>query len=223
MVRKLCPQRFGAVLLFSMLAPASFACECVEIRPFCDALPDFSGQGRAIFVGAVTEVYPKSIKHYMELFAEYLGPEIMKLARDPADRDEPIPWEQQKSFLLHLWRDTFTEKEVALVKSADSDEALSESLGDMAYPQRRARLKVKEWFAGDEQKDFELFTGMGHGDCGAGFEAGGTYLVSAYQSEETGRWSTSACSRTYPISDAEDDLKALRAWKEGKRWGGPLG
>jgi hypothetical protein len=52
-----------------------------------------------------------------------------------------------------------------------------------------------------------VFTGRGGGDCGFRFEAGESYLVFAYGSDQS--LSTNICQRTVALSGAVADLKVL--------------
>lgn len=54
-------------------------------------------------------------------------------------------------------------------------------------------------------------TGMGGGDCGDGFEPGGTYLVFA-ERNRFGGWTTNICMRNRRLLDPPTDLVFLREW-----------
>lgn len=60
------------------------------------------------------------------------------------------------------------------------------------------------------QKEIEIVTGMGGGDCGYAFQSGVDYIIYAYKNSE-GRLETGICSRTRPLTLAADDLAYLRA------------
>jgi hypothetical protein len=60
------------------------------------------------------------------------------------------------------------------------------------------------------QKEIEIVTGMGGGDCGYAFQSGVDYIIYAYKNSE-GRLETGICSRTRPLTQAAEDLAYLRA------------
>src|SRR5215467_4757301 len=64
-------------------------------------------------------------------------------------------------------------------------------------PLRTIRIQVGQALSGiaPGQKEVEIATGMGGGDCGYPFQAGADYVVYAYQNAE-GRLETGICSRT---------------------------
>ncbi len=77
---------------------------------------------------------------------------------------------------------------------------------------RLVTLRVAERFQGvSGQRDVDVATGAGGGDCGFDFEQGETYLVYANESVATGRLETGICSRTAPVAEARQDLDYLRA------------
>jgi hypothetical protein len=49
------------------------------------------------------------------------------------------------------------------------------------------------------------------------FSEGEAWLVEAYYDAHLQQWMTSTCQRTKPVSQASDDLQALRAWIAGNR------
>jgi len=49
------------------------------------------------------------------------------------------------------------------------------------------------------------------------FSDGEAWLVEAYYDAHLQQWMTSTCQRTKPVSQASDDLQALRAWIAGNR------
>ena len=77
---------------------------------------------------------------------------------------------------------------------------------------RLVRLQVKEVFTGVAawQKEIEIDTGMGGGDCGFPFQRGMDYFIYGYKNAE-GRLTTSICSRTRPVAEAAEDLRYFRA------------
>lgn len=73
-------------------------------------------------------------------------------------------------------------------------------------------LRVQERWQGVEgERDVEVRTGAGGGDCGFDFRRDGVYLVYANASVLSGRLETGICSRTSPVEEAEVDLAYLRS------------
>jgi len=60
------------------------------------------------------------------------------------------------------------------------------------------------------QKEIEIVTGLGGGDCGYPFQAGIDYFVYAFKNAE-GRLETGICSGSQPLTEAAQDLRYLRA------------
>ena len=85
------------------------------------------------------------------------------------------------------------------------------------YPQQRraVRISLDEIFRGIEGAEVEVLTGFGGGDCGFGFRQAQQYLVYAYRSDD-GKLSTSICTRTKSISQADNDLGYIRGLSKAK-------
>lgn len=83
------------------------------------------------------------------------------------------------------------------------------SLADFLM-QRRVRLSVVEMFRGGVAGDVDIYTGAGDGDCGYAFRVGKTYLVYGRRAQ-SGRLTTSICSRTRALGKAAEDLAYLRS------------
>lgn len=71
------------------------------------------------------------------------------------------------------------------------------------------RIDVEEPFLNIAARPVELVS-LVSGTCHYQFRAGETYLVYAWKTND-GRLSTSICSRTRPLSEAEEDLRYLRS------------
>jgi hypothetical protein len=69
---------------------------------------------------------------------------------------------------------------------------------------------ISETFRGIQAEQAEVLTGISGGDCGYGFKTGETYLVYAHLDKQSGRLSTSICTRTRPLAQAKDDLNYIR-------------
>ncbi len=76
------------------------------------------------------------------------------------------------------------------------------------WPNLRVRLVVDRSLRGVEGKTVELMTQPSGGLCGYPFRVGEKYVVYAYRhkKDDAGLWA-SRCSRTQPISEADEDLR----------------
>jgi hypothetical protein len=86
---------------------------------------------------------------------------------------------------------------------------------DIAEPSRTkrvVRMQIGEVLTGVDpaQKEIEILTGMGGGDCGYSFHPGVDYVIYAYKNSE-GHLETGICSRTRPLTQAAEDIAYLRA------------
>ncbi len=83
---------------------------------------------------------------------------------------------------------------------------------DMKPGFRLVRIRLAEVFSGVEpwQREIEVVTGFGGGDCGYPFQPGAEYVVYAVKNPE-GRLATSICSRTRPVAQAAEDLRYFQA------------
>jgi len=72
---------------------------------------------------------------------------------------------------------------------------------------RTIRIRIGEVLSGIEpgQREIEILTGFGGGDCGFPFQTGTEYVVYAYKNSD-GRLETGICSRTRPLAEAGDDV-----------------
>jgi hypothetical protein len=205
-----------------LLGPScAFACKCAPSplpkdgtapvsSAVCNHLPDSNVRGKAIFVGTVVDVYPRSVGHMAELWERGSGRKLSE--------EHPPNLTELKELILLMWRESLTSSEVTRILSADSEDALDNVL-DEAFGwgfARRGRLKVSERFVGAPDDAFELYTGFGGGDCGVGFNLGEQYLVFATQDETPRRWRTTICSGTQSVLYAEEEVRTLRAWKTGE-------
>ena len=88
----------------------------------------------------------------------------------------------------------------------------SKSRPPFSSRKRVVRIQIAEVLNGVDpgQKEIEIVTGMGGGDCGYAFQSGVDYIIYAYKNSE-GRLETGICSRTRPLTQAAEDLAYLRA------------
>ena len=189
-----------ACVILSLVVPESRACFCFS-TPLCNQLPSPDGR-RMIFVGTVTSMYPHSLGIYGSIEAALRKRDRTALART-------------KALILRVWGPVLSPDEARSIRLARSRNEL-DSAGIMGAFAPRARFRVKEWIEGNSGEEIELFTDPG--SCGYRFQPGKEYLVVSYQNTKTDKWWTGACSRTAPVDseNARQDLKALRAWREGQ-------
>jgi hypothetical protein len=88
------------------------------------------------------------------------------------------------------------------------------------YPS--ARFQVLESFLGAEPEEIEVRMTPDYFVDGIpqqvpAFAEGELWLVEAYRDQRDQQWTTSFCQRTKPASQAEEDLRVLRAWVKGQR------
>ena len=76
----------------------------------------------------------------------------------------------------------------------------------------RVTFDMSQSYKGIGQKDVELTTGVGGGDCGFDFESGKQYLVFAF-ADTSGHLSTGICSGTGLLEDSQSELSYLRGEK----------
>jgi hypothetical protein len=215
----------GLFVLTLLPAPV-LACTCAPgSMGFCQALPDTSNANHAVFVGKVTEFYPKSPAERSQLLEEFIRthPDLLEALRAqspeyPTGRriagasSGNLEW--RKQIIKYIWGDTLTPTEQEQLRVA-SDERELDRLG--FDQRRRARLEVLENFTGADAPQFTLYTALDGPGCGFDFAEGGTYLVEAYKTSGSDKWRVSSCSRTRLLGQAAEDLKTLRAWKTGQR------
>ncbi|MGH9941798.1 MAG: hypothetical protein ACRD9R_05480, partial [Pyrinomonadaceae bacterium] len=70
---------------------------------------------------------------------------------------------------------------------------------------------VQDSFSGVGVGEVEVGSGSGGGDCGYEFVKGAQYVVYAYRDPRNNLLSTSICTRTRPVTAADEDLAFLRS------------
>lgn len=86
--------------------------------------------------------------------------------------------------------------------------------GSPIPPERRlraVRLSVGDVLMGVDasQRQIEILTGFGGGDCGYAFQPGVDYVIYAH-TNAAGALETGICSRTRPVAEAAEDVKYIR-------------
>jgi hypothetical protein len=199
--------------LLVVAAQEALGCFCFEVRPFCRFPPDSSHERAAVFVGTVKDIYPVATR---QAYVQLMGP--VPVAQGSA----AASFEDFKSRLLMVWQGIFSRSEEESVGRARSRRDLRMPLkGVFSQMPIRISLDVVEAFVGARSGEpFEVFAGVG-ADCDVEFKTGQTLLVDASRSPLSGRWVVPSCSRTGDIRSADADLRALRAWKNGKPFDEP--
>ena len=109
-----------------------------------------------------------------------------------------------------------------VVGSAQQKTYVNENGNKTVYDVGTIRFLVLENYKGAPGYEVEINSGTGGGDCGYWFQRNETYVVYAYRNSESGALSTSICTRTSHVSDADEDLTYLRALKNASTGGGTL-
>jgi hypothetical protein len=164
----------------------------------------------AVFIGTVIEVYTSESEmgYFQALYGSKVGPGVKYYA--PSFNDT-------KKGLLKLWRSDLTEEERRRLSAARTERDIGSLLnGVFRVHGRKVRFAVSEWFTGPATPSFELFTGLGMGDCGILFKTGDHWLISADRDPKSGRWSAHICGRSLRLVHARNEVAALRAWKSGR-------
>ena len=143
--------------------------------------------------------------------------------------DSPSPWASFQATPVVF---------VGLVRSIEEETAEINRFGNIEKVRTAltAHFVVEEGLKGISNQEVDVVTGGGGGDCGYHFKSGERYLVYAYgterealsssmsrtviggrsSSKQIGALTTSICSRTQPLSQAQDDLDLIRAVIKGK-------
>src|SRR5258708_4146563 len=87
-------------------------------------------------------------------------------------------------------------------------------------PLRTVRIQVGDVLSGVDasQKDIEILTGTGGGDCGYEFQIGVDYVVYAFKNAE-GQLETNICSRTRALTEAAEDVEYFHAMANAPKTG----
>jgi len=204
--------------LFVLLPVPIWACSCATSPvQYCERVPDPSNQRIAIFVGVVSDFYPKSHDQMNQLRDEFykIHPDLRSQSgRRAAKRVAGAPLDDQevrREFIRFVWGNSLNSVEQEQVRNGDRSE-LDRLMFDY---RRRARLQVLENFSNAEGPEFELYTNLDGPSCGFDFMEGGTYLVEAYRNDSDQRWKVSSCYPPRFVSTSPDEVNALRLWKAG--------
>ena len=107
--------------------------------------------------------------------------------------------------------EAFARADAVFIGSVRSSSAVKSSNESDAFSQVAYRFSIEQTFFGVESQEVEVLTGRGGGDCGYVFRSSISYLIYAYRDSTTGKFSTSSCTRTRPLGEADEDLGYIRA------------
>lgn len=81
-----------------------------------------------------------------------------------------------------------------------------------ARQMRTVRIRINDVLSGVDarQKEIDVATGRGGGDCGYAFQVAEEYVIYAYKNQE-GKLETGTCNRTRPLREAADDVAYFQA------------
>ena len=114
-----------ALILLLAFAPCGYACKCAPPQPGfkCPSLPDPTSTNTAIFVGSVTEVFPRSEEHMAELAREYGIP----IPEDDSLDPEPLSHEEEQAlvelvrrFILEQLESVLTQVQAEAIATAET-------------------------------------------------------------------------------------------------------
>jgi hypothetical protein len=206
--------------LFAFFPVPIWACSCaVSPVQYCQKAPDANNLQQAVFVGTVNDFYPTSHEQMNELWDQFYQthPEFRLQPGNRTGRRiagaAPDNQEFRREFIRFLWGDSLTAVEQEQLRNADERE-LNRLMFDY---RRRARFHVLENFSNAESPEFELVTNLDGPSCGFDFIEGSPYLVEAHRNGTDGRWKVDSCSPPRLVTDAPDEVRALRAWKAGQQ------
>ena len=80
----------------------------------------------------------------------------------------------------------------------------------------RYRFRIDENISGFEEKEVDIYSGRGGGDCSYHFEVGTSYLVTPSSDHQTGKLMAYICGATQPTSSAAALIEELRARRDSK-------
>ncbi len=190
--------------LWTLFLPAAaVACECAAPFPVCQRVANSD----VVFIGTVESIAPRFLDYWNPARQQSLTLLNAETARAQADRSA-ASLAAAKSAYVAIFPDLPEESKRAL-DAANSREDLVRAFYRILGSGRRARMRVKTAYRGDEDEDEIVDVWTPFGDCGVDFQTGESYLVYADDDEETNLMSTDTCSGTRRLSDAGTDLAYL--------------
>jgi Carboxypeptidase regulatory-like domain len=112
-----------------------------------------------------------------------------------------------------------TAKEISWIELEDKIENST-----FKYRKPVFHFSVDQAFRGVNGSQVGVMTGQGGGDCGYGFKIGEQYLIYAYRDNQKKEMlSTSICTRTRPIRNADEDLEYIQGLSKASPGGWVFG
>lgn len=200
----------GALLVCLACLPVpAFACKCLMSQSVCHE----TAASEVVFIGTVESVEPAFLNPWsveQRPMLTLLNQQSLFLREEAAGGVAQLKQSLQKVF------PDLPEYYLGQLDSAKSAGDLISLFYSILSQGRRAHMKVKSAFRGDEDEDETVDVWTTFDDCGIDFQTGETYLVYADDDEESGRIETSRCSRTRRLSDAGDDLAYLFFYRDNE-------
>jgi hypothetical protein len=81
----------------------------------------------------------------------------------------------------------------------------------------RYRFRVDENISGFAEKEVDVYSGRGGGDCSYHFRMGQSYFVAPFKRTPSENLMAGICTGTQPTANAGPLLEELRSWRDGKR------
>jgi len=203
----------GALLAWLICLPGpALGCKCTAEQSVCHA----TASSEVIFIGTVESVEPA----FLDPWSLAQRPSLLLLNQQSQfARDEQAGGVAQlKQTMQKLFPDLpeYYRAQLEAGKTAGDLTALFYSILSQG---RRARIKVKSVFRGDEDEDETVDVWTNFDDCGVDFQVGETYLVYADDDEESGKIETDRCTRTRRLTDAGADLAYLFFYRDNDEAG----
>jgi hypothetical protein len=197
----------GVLLWWLCLAGPALACKCTVEQSVCHA----TASSEVIFIGTVESVEPA----FLDPWSIAQRPSLLLLNQQSQSPRDEVSVGQLRESLQKLFPDLPENYRSQLQASKTSRDLVSLFYSILSQG-RRARLKVKSAFRGDEDEDEIVDVWTNFDDCGIDFQVGETYLVFADDDEESGKIETDRCSRTRRLTDAGADLAYLFFYRDNE-------
>ena len=221
-IRSITSRLTWAAIFLAVMAPSQLAaCKCLVALPVCQEV----ASSTIVFIGLAKSVDPPFLDPNRRAEQKDIAEEVERLLRD----ESTDVLDRLKAAYLRMLGDQNDSMKRELSKATSSSEAKA-AFDSIVSQGRRARFATRTifWEAKDDDKtgvpgldpdpeepgierDLTIWTGLD--DCGVDFQVGETYLVYAGEDEQTGRFQTSACSRTKRLTDAGTDLPYLQFFR----------
>ncbi len=198
-------------LLWLSARPAS-ACKCASTGLSCHKVYT----SELLFIGKVVGFERSPIANYTLTVRErYVGSGLDRDA-DQSEIDNLLTLHEWRELAVHLAppeaRSRIDEAmSITELMSILKEEVLPDREPSEEDVHQRVVFEVDELFRGRASGTVKVFNPIGSAACEIPFELGKSYLVNAYSDRDTGSLHTRSCAGTKQLSEAEDDLRVIRA------------